>query len=724
MPSRFPWFRPVFVLAAAWLAWSAGRCPAQTPVALPRAEVIATPPPTARDTATSRLTDQRPQLDPRRSAAAGALPSKLLPLVEFRGLPLGEAMQAFAEQTGLNIVASPEAAKVEVSVFLRNVTPLDALDAITKANDLFYRVDDQSGIVRISTTKEYERSLSSFRDERTEVFTLLYPNPAAVALAIRNVFGDRVQLSFGDSDQFDMIDLLQRLNRFDLIDGRSLGLGMIGGGFGQGGAYGGYGGLGGGLGRGGYGGSGGYGGRGLGGLGMGGYGGLGGLGMGGLGGFGYGGLGGGYGGLYGATTGAGGRQTVRPEDEYETRRMEDLTPEQIQELERALAGDTEADRAKLSEFLERRKATIFVTVIRRNNQVVVRTGDDRTMEQIRDLITRLDVPTPLVLLEVKVLRLALGDEFNSAFDYQFSDGATVAGGFTSGNILPPASDAINGPARRFASVQPDGDGLNNDHFYFQAVNDSFRMRLQLLENNNRLTTLATPLLLTANNEVSRIFIGETLPFTVGFTPGQVVPTGAGTANTVTSTPITELRDVGQSLLITPNINADRTVTLRIVQEQSEPVENGARIPVTDAEGGVHDVSVDTVRRNTVSGTVVGMDGLTVALGGLIEERVRDNRAEVPVLGKLPVVGFFFRRQNSVRERAELVILIRPYVFNTPAESALTSEELMQQLSVHPSSCDPTGTMNTFAPHEVIRANPPMNECQKVFRFHSLEPKRF
>lgn len=720
MPSHYLWARPVAVLAAACVACLASRCPAQSAATVLPVERIALPRPDAAPAAELRLSDQ-PGLDAAsRAAALARLPNKPLPLVEFRGLPLGDAMQAFAEQTKLNIVTSPEAAKVEISVSLRDVKPLDALEAITKANDLYYLVDDQSGIVRISTTKEYERSLSSFREERTEVFTLLYPNPSAVAMAIRNVFGDRVELSFGDTDtdQFDMMDLVQRLNRFDLIDGRSLGLGMIGGGFGQGGY--GTGGLGGGLGRGGLG----MGGLGRGGLGMGGLGmGTGGLGMGGLG-MGMGGFGmGGFGGS-GLTSRSRSQQSTRPEEDFETQRLQDLTPEEIQQLEQARVGGTEADQVKISEFLQERKATIFVTVIRRNNQVIVRTGDERTMEQIRDLIARLDVPTPLVLLEVKVLRLALGDEFNSAFDYQFSDGGTVAGGFTSGDILPPASDAINGPARRFASVQPGGDGLNNDHFYFQAVNDSFRMRLQLLENNNRLTTLATPLLLTANNEVSRIFIGETLPFTVGFTPGQVVPTGAGTANTVTSTPITELRDVGQSLLITPNINADRTVTLRIVQEQSEPVKDGARIPVTDAEGGVTEVPVDTVRRNTVSGTVVGMDGLTVALGGLIEERVKDNRAEVPVLGKLPVVGFFFRRQNSVRERAELVILIRPYVFNTPAESAATSEELMQQLSIHPSSCNPTGTLGAFAPHEVIRANPPVTECQKVFRFHSLEPKRY
>ncbi|MCL4201406.1 MAG: hypothetical protein KJ000_02855 [Pirellulaceae bacterium] len=721
MPRRIPWKWPVVLLAGILLSGPAGRCRAQTNDRISTPEVIPAPAPLAPDASGARISDRTPRNSRSPRTSAHAFSQEPLPLVEFRGVPLGEAMQIFAEQTGMNIVSSPEAAKTEISVYFRNVRPLDALEAITKSHDLYYLVDEQSQIVRISTTAEYQRSLSSFREERTEVFTLLYPNPAAVALAIRNVFGSAVQLSFGDSDQFDMIDLLQRLNRFDLIDGRSLGLGIGGfgqGGFGQGGF--GQGGFGGGFGRGGVGGFGG------GSFGMGRFGGLGGMGMGGMGmgGFGYGGMGG----LSGIMGGTQTQQSIRPEDEAETRPLQDLSPEQIQQLEQALAGGTDADRARLSEFLQQRRATIFVTVIRRNNQVIVRTGDERTMEQIRDLVMRLDVPTPLVLLEVKVLRLALGDEFNSAFDYQFSDGATVAGGFTTGNILPPLSDnPTNIPAgltRRDMSVQPGGSGLNSDQFYFQAVNDSFRFRLQLLENNNRVTTLATPLLLTANNEVSRIFIGETLPFTVGFTPGQVVPTGAGTANTVTSTPITELRDVGQSLLITPNINADRTVTLRIVQEQSEPVLDGARIPVADAAGGIQEVPVDTIRRNTVSGTVVGMDGLTVALGGLIEERVRDQRAEVPVLGKLPVAGFFFRRQTSVRERAELVILIRPYVFNTPAESALTSGELMQQLSIHPASECPMGTMGTFAPHEVIRANPPITECQKVFRFHSLEPKRY
>jgi hypothetical protein len=33
-------------------------------------------------------------------------------------------------------------------------------------------------------------------------------------------------------------------------------------------------------------------------------------------------------------------------------------------------------------------------------------------------------------------------------------------------------------------------------------------------------------------------------------------------------------------------------------------------------------------------------------------------------------------------------------------------------------------MNTFLPNEVLRANPPTTECEKIFRFHSLEPKTY
>jgi general secretion pathway protein D len=177
------------------------------------------------------------------------------------------------------------------------------------------------------------------------------------------------------------------------------------------------------------------------------------------------------------------------------------------------------------------------------------------------------------------------------------------------------------------------------------------------------------------------------------------------------------------LLITPNINADRTVTLRVAQENSTLNRNGGQVPVATSTGFTN-VPVDTVRRATVTGTVVAKDGLAVALGGLIDESLTDQRAEVPILGKLPVVGFFFRSQQTNRTRKELVLMIRPYVFNTPAESAALSHDLIADLSLHPLAPDAVGTLNSFNAWEVLRANPPECLHQQTFRFHSLEPKRY
>lgn len=634
--------------------------------------------------------------------ASSASPRQI-DVLEFREVALGEAIRAFSEQVGMNIVASPEARKTQVSIYLRNVTPDAALDALCKANDLWYRKDPESGIIRIYTTKEYQRDLTSFREEQTEVFTLLYPNPVDVATAIRSIYGDRVILNLEPQWQEIYRDLEERFDRFDLVDQRSQGLGIFQSGNGAG--------------------------AGGGGTGIG------------VGGGGRGGSQGGYGGMGSQNSfrrqdlisdSRSARQDARTAMIPRREEFKGLTTEEIQTLEAAATGQGKVDQAVLDELLARRRVNIYVTVIRQHNQLIVRTSDEKTMQQLRDLVKRVDTPTPLVLLEVKILQVDLKDDFTSAFDYQFSDGHTLAGGFTTGNILPPVADnsgRITSPlTRRDSPLVPEGltdsSGKPTRPFTFQFVNDNFRFRMQLLENNNRVTTLATPLLLTANNEVSRLFVGEEVPLNRSYSGPTPLTnaTGTTTAYAAGSTSI-EFRPVGVTLMITPNINADRTVTLRVLQEVSEIKQNGATILIP-TDTGFSEQAVDTVQSRTVSGTVVGMDGLTVAIGGLIREQVSDSRAEVPILGKMPVVGFFFRSQESIRSRNELIILIRPYVFSTPAESAASSEELVQNLSIHPKRCDPKGSMNTFAPHEVLRANPPVTECQKVFRFHSLEPKRY
>ena len=620
-----------------------------------------------------------------------ALGQQTLESIEFNDVPLADAMKLFSEQSGLNVITSAEAGKSRVTVFLKQVTALNALEAIVKANGLFYRVEEASGIVRIATSKEYEKDLSSFREEQTRVFTLLYPNPIAVAQVIQQVFGDRVQMNRADADMDDLLDLSRRFNRFDMVDGRSLGLGGANN-TGSGGRTSGNS-------------SSALGGRN--------------------------GPGGGNGGnaLINAMAGGNGlnplgsnanRQLFNNTNSQEKTSLRDLSAEEIQQLENEMAQQGDLTQETQADLLQRRDATIYISTIRRNNQIIVRTGDNRSMEQISQLIHQLDVPTPTVLLEVKVLRIVLADGFNSAFEYFGASGnASTA---MSDGALQPAFPGASAAARSLGAGLGVAGGVPGA-LSFQMVDDKFRVRMQLLESKNCVTALATPLILTANNEVSRIFVGDTLPFTVGFTPSQVLSSATAVNGAVAATPVTELRDVGQSLLITPNINADRTVTLRVIEENSERVLAGSSIPVPATSGsGVTNINVDTVRRRTISGTIVAQDGMAVALGGLIEEQIHDSRDQVPVLGNIPGLGLLFRRQATGKSRSELVVIVRPYVFNTPTESAATTEMLLGELSTHPNSPDVTGTMNAL-PCPVTRSETESSQRAKLFQLHnhSLSP---
>ena len=328
--------------------------------------------------------------------------------------------------------------------------------------------------------------------------------------------------------------------------------------------------------------------------------------------------------------------------------------------------------------LGRNNTSIFVSVITRNNQVIVRTSDTSVLEEISRLKEKIDVPTPQVLLEVKVLSVDLSDGFSSIFDVQFANpNINSSASFTTGSLSANPSFALGGDSSAASSAF----ALNPSSLVYQWVNNNFRVRMQMLQNTNRVTELATPLLLVANNEVSRVFVGQERPIVQNISSNTVATQGV-----VTSAPNTQISlvPVGTTLLITPSINADRTVTLRLIQETSSIVSNGASIPIVGANGTVTNQPVDIVAARTLTGTLIAKDGLSLAMGGLIDETVTDTREEVPVLGQLPYVGFLFRRQVTGRSRSEVIIVIRPFIITTPVRKPRgAGKRVTDANSIHP-----------------------------------------
>jgi len=129
---------------------------------------------------------------PNVDAASEEAPNPIVEEFQFEETPLGSILRMFSEMTDRNVVATPQIQMLPISVYLRDVTPMLALEVICKNYNLWYT--EQQNIIRVMKVEEYGRELTLRRDERTEVFNLKFASCYTVAEAIGNVFGNRVHL--------------------------------------------------------------------------------------------------------------------------------------------------------------------------------------------------------------------------------------------------------------------------------------------------------------------------------------------------------------------------------------------------------------------------------------------------------------------------------------------------------------------------------------------------
>jgi len=344
-----------------------------------------------------------------------------------------------------------------------------------------------------------------------------------------------------------------------------------------------------------------------------------------------------------------------------------------------LIGDATENQSILEGAI-RHQAPIYVGVIKHQNRVLVRTRDLDAMAEIRRLYKKLDTESSMLLMEVKVLSIDLSDGYNSLFDFKVKSGDFGVSTHNATQTIG-AIKALDTGLRTAASTF-------DPALLATVVSENFEARLQLLEKENRVTELATPMLLTTNQEVSRVFVGEDRPIVSGYSSSSSTTTNTAIGTPVVSTPIlvpeTEMRSIGTTLLLTPNINADRTVAIQLLVSQNTLAPGKATIPVPDTNTGtVLYPEVDIVQDRIFSGTVVAKDATAVAVGGLIEEAAGDSEKKVPILGDIPLLGFFFREDAKLRERRELVIIMKPHIMATPAEAEPTSLAMLQDNSIHP-----------------------------------------
>jgi general secretion pathway protein D len=325
----------------------------------------------------------------------------------------------------------------------------------------------------------------------------------------------------------------------------------------------------------------------------------------------------------------------------------DLSVDQLERLSTTLTG--QAVNTETLQQVTINAQPIYITVNNEHGMILVRTDDRKVIASIDALIKKMDLPIPQVMLEMKILNITLGDDFNSIFNFELQ------------------------PSGNNQSLQPIKIGnnalLNSGSFIYEFLNTRLRANIEFLQQNKRIKVLSNPMVLASNHREAELFIGEESLLTRGFTfnPATIGTNGVILSPSYVETQ-TELQEIGITLRITPRINADGTVTLELEQENSTLNPGGATLPLSDGTGNVINLPIDTINTSRLTGTVVARDSLTVAIGGLIRTSKTNNEKKVPILGEIPILGGIFRSTVESEQDTEMVLLITPRILNKAEDS--------------------------------------------------------
>ena len=287
---------------------------------------------------------------------------------------------------------------------------------------------------------------------------------------------------------------------------------------------------------------------------------------------------------------------------------------------------------------------ITVTADPATNALVIKASKEG-YETLKQVIEKLDVSRPQVLVEALIVEVDVTDDLSLGFDiaYRMVNGDMDLL-FQTGNAILPGSglaaaaisNAFENPADAFT---PGAVATSNG--------GSFGIGMQALASDKAVNIVSAPHILTSDNEEAEIIIGDNIPIVTGRTEAA---TGGPSLSQAVNV---ERQDVGVTLRVTPQISEGDTLRLNIYQEITEVSPN-------PATGDPDEVGVALSNRK-IENTVVVNDGETVAIGGLIDESYTETERGVPFLRDIPYLGWLFKTKTESLRKTNLLIFLTPHI---------------------------------------------------------------
>ena len=135
------------------------------------------------------------------------------------------------------------------------------------------------------------------------------------------------------------------------------------------------------------------------------------------------------------------------------------------------------------------------------------------------------------------------------------------------------------------------------------------------------------------------------------TLSSIVNTNTATGTNVGQQSSIQFKKVALQLEVVPLINSEKEVSLDILQK----LDSLAGSTIVDGNA-IPNIATRYIRTN-----VSAPNGATIVLGGLITDSKQKNYNGIPVLDRIPLLGYLFRNTSKIKDRTELIVLMRPEV---------------------------------------------------------------
>ena len=294
---------------------------------------------------------------------------------------------------------------------------------------------------------------------------------------------------------------------------------------------------------------------------------------------------------------------------------------------------------------------------RSNALLVMATAAD--MPAVLNLIKRVDIPLSQVVIETVMVEVSFSDGDESGVDWvqralnvvneRGGDAKwtfATAGGGGSGTPVPVTTLTEAG-----VSAFSGASGING---WFTIHDLNLDLVVKYVQTDSQSRLMDSPRIATMDNKEAVLESTQRIYWSEGSTRSYSSSSDYYTDNI-------KNEDVGIKITLTPRINNKGYVILTIEEEQQAV--NGYTTLTTS--GRANQFPNLTTRK--MGADVAVQSGDTIVLGGLAENSTSVTKTKIPILGDIPLLGWFFRHEKQTRSRTEVLVFITPYVLDTPAQ---------------------------------------------------------